>query len=127
MSSLVSLRWRSPTLPNNMSGGSGTVTLTIDNIVVAVTGNMKGIWKECNAFWLGFWVFGYFMGDRAAAPYFFAAGLVPGTQTFTVTALPDWVRRIFGFTTWATPGVFSARAKESRIVSSGISVLGAFL
>ena len=27
VSSLVSLRWRPPTLPNNMSGGSGTVTL----------------------------------------------------------------------------------------------------
>ncbi len=40
-----------------MSGGSGTVTLTIDNIVVAVTGNMKGIWKECNAFGLVFGVF----------------------------------------------------------------------
>jgi len=40
-----------------MSGGSGTVTLTIDNIVVAVTRNMKGIRHECNAFGLVFGVF----------------------------------------------------------------------
>jgi hypothetical protein len=36
-----------------MYGGSGTVTLIIDKIIVAVTSNMKGIRQECNAFWPG--------------------------------------------------------------------------